>query len=107
MWRFVDRGRGVKNVIFCGRHKWMAPNLTLTTLHRPSRRCRCFDTVFMLLFRHGILSICRSFEQPIPLVVPYDLYLCYQFIIYISICGVEKYSAVISLSRRLKYEVLL
>jgi len=20
----VDRGRGVKNVIFCGRHKWMA-----------------------------------------------------------------------------------
>src|SRR6218665_482861 len=21
------KGRGVKNVIFCGRHKWMAPNL--------------------------------------------------------------------------------
>ena len=26
MWTHVDRGRGVKNVIFCGRHKWMAPN---------------------------------------------------------------------------------
>src|SRR6218665_1616515 len=25
MWTHVDRGRWVKNGIFCGRHKWMAP----------------------------------------------------------------------------------
>src|SRR6218665_1906508 len=25
MWTHVERGRGVKNVVFCGRHKWMAP----------------------------------------------------------------------------------
>src|SRR6218665_1219008 len=24
MWTHVDRGEGVKNLIFCGRHKWMA-----------------------------------------------------------------------------------
>src|SRR6218665_1242591 len=29
MWTHVDRGRGVKNGIFCGRHKWMAPYLML------------------------------------------------------------------------------
>ena len=27
MWTHVDRGRGVENRIFCGRHKWMAPYL--------------------------------------------------------------------------------
>src|SRR6218665_1587867 len=38
MWTHVDRGRGVKNVIICGLHKWMAPYLldnrpTLTLYH--------------------------------------------------------------------------
>jgi len=28
MWTHVDRGRGVKSVIFCGRHKWMATERT-------------------------------------------------------------------------------
>jgi len=26
MWMHVDRGEGVKDPIFCGRHKWMTPN---------------------------------------------------------------------------------
>src|SRR6218665_3976674 len=26
MWTHVDKGRRVKNLIFCGHHKWMAPN---------------------------------------------------------------------------------
>src|SRR6218665_1972409 len=25
MWTHVNRGEGVKNLIFCGRHKWMVP----------------------------------------------------------------------------------
>src|SRR6218665_800234 len=27
MWTHVDRGEGVKNLIFCGRHKWITPML--------------------------------------------------------------------------------
>src|SRR6218665_896084 len=25
MWTHVDRGRGVRNLIFCGRYKWISP----------------------------------------------------------------------------------
>src|SRR6218665_1823520 len=42
MWTHLDRGRGVKNGIFCGRHKWMAPNRIRKTSHRlgiESDRC--------------------------------------------------------------------
>jgi len=26
MWTYADRGRVLENLIFCGRHKWMAHN---------------------------------------------------------------------------------
>jgi len=54
---------GVKNRIFCGRHKWMAPNATCRIINSQNQYNKTRKTVYIDEKALGLFSTSRSYMK--------------------------------------------